>query len=129
MHMLTCRFGKRMMSMGRRDPKSLATVEEDGQDDDEGTDNGDSSPPAEASASGAALPHAGGDHSLREKFAEERPKPTLAGTAKDESLLPSAPAFSPFAALAGSAIDAKEDDSLEVGMLHERGNSSSPAQH
>lgn len=127
--MRTCRFGKRMMSMGRRDPKSLATVEEDGQDDDEGTDNGDSSPPAEASASGAALPRAGGDHSLREKFAEERPKPTLAGTAKDESLLPSAPAFSPFAALAGSAIDAKEDDSLEVGMLHERGSGSSPAQH
>ena len=127
--MLTCRFGKRMMSLGRRDPKSLATVEEDSQGDDEERDDGNTSPPAEASTSGTALPQAGGDHSLREKFAEEQAKPTLAGTAKEEPLQPSASAFSPFAALAGSAIDGKEDDSLDVGMVHERGKSSSPAQH
>ena len=126
--MLTCRFGKRMMSMGRRDPESLATVQEDSLDDNEGTDNGDDSPPAEASTSGTGGPHARGDHSLRERFAGEQPRPTLAGTVKEEALQPSAPAFSPFAALAGSAIDGKEDEGLEVGMVHERRQSSSPPQ-
>ena len=132
------RFGKRMMSWSRRQPEELAPVQEDGQDDYE---MGDASPPADAgadlAASGTASParsHAGDEHTLRERYtdkgksnsplaseAEHEPsQPTLTAAAKDVPLQPSAPVFSPFAAMAGSALDTAEEDDLEVGIVHER---------
>lgn len=47
-------------------------------------------------------------------------KPTLSGAAKGVPMQPSASGFSPFAALAGTAMDTADDDGLEVGMVHER---------
>ena len=123
-----------MMSWTRRQPEELAPVQEDGQDDHE---MGDVSPPADLAASGTASPaqsHAGDEHTLRERYtdkgksnsplaseAEHEPsQPTLTAAAKDVPLQPSAPVFSPFAAVAGSALDTAEEDDLEIGMVHER---------
>lgn len=113
------------MSWAHRGHEELAPVKEDSQDDEE-TGSGSPSPGAQAQDTSMGSPSPlprfpGPEHSLREKFTEEGgPKPTLTGTAKGAALQPSAPAFSPFAALAGSALDTNEDDSLEIGMMHER---------
>ena len=135
-HKCLCRLGKRMMSWTRRPPEELAPVQEDSQDDQEA-----GSPPADATAdlaaSGAASParsHPGAEHTLREKYTDsgdtsptlataaesQPPQPTLTAAAKDVPLQPSASAFSPFAAVAGSALDTAEEDDLEVAAVHER---------
>ena len=132
------RLGKRMMSWTRRPPEELAPVQEDGHDDQEA---GDSSPPADATAnlaaSGTASParlHASDGHTLRENYTEsgkvdappasaaghDPSQPTLTAAAKDVPLQPSASVFSPFAAVAGSALDTAEEEDLEIGMVHER---------
>ena len=133
------RFGKRMISWTRRAPEELAQVQEDSHDDQ---DTGNASPPADATAdlaaSGTAHPpqsHPKDEHSLRDKYtdlaetkvspasaAEHEPaQPKLAAAAKDVPLQPSASGFSPFAAMAGSALDTDaEEGDLEVGTVHER---------
>ena len=127
-----------MMSWTRRQPEELAPVQEDSADEQE---TGDASPSAVAppslAASGTASParsQAGDEHTLREKYTDqgkthlpstseaeiEPSQPTFASAAKDVPLQPSAPAFSPFAAVAGSALDTGEEEDLEVATLHER---------
>lgn len=133
-----------MMSWTRRKPEELAPVQEDGQDDNEA---GDASPSADAmaglAAPGTASPaqsHAGDGHTLREKYTDpgktdippafaaghDLSQPTLIAAANDVPLQPSASSFSPFAAVAGSALDTAEEEDLEIGMVHERPPSGKP---
>ena len=51
---------------------------------------------------------------------EEEEHPTLADVAKHASMQPSESAFSPFAMLAGDALDTADEDTLEIDTVHER---------